>query len=440
MSNTATLRRTEPASVERTVARAATVIASALFTVAIISFRPFQPAGSVAEPGATGGGDVVNQLGFGALGAVAVAAMICLANPRVVKALFSPWWLLLLAFLVFSVLNAADPSAASRAAAFSVIAITTICAALVLPRDADSFSTVIATTSITALGLSYAGLILLPGVAIHSAASMEPQHAGLWRGLFSHKNVAGPVMACISFGGFYLYRRGWKWLGAGIFFAALIFVSNTGSKTTAGLVPLAILVVALPSLVGMRRLTILMFFTAIAGTALGTLGIVYLSPMKALAAEYFPGLTYSGRTALWEFAGEMLAKQPWTGYGFDSFWGTRLLSDTIQPFDREWDIRTIVHGHDGYVDIALTMGIPALCVAIFTFIVEPARDYMRIPHRRENIFLGDFFMMALLFTLLNAFLESFFFRRADPVWLFVVFAVFGLRLAARFPVKSNAGT
>ena len=61
---------------------------------------------------------------------------------------------------------------------------------------------------------------------------------------------------------------------------------------------------------------------------------------------------------LWEFAGEMLAKQPWFGYGYDSFWGSKMLLNTDQPFDRPWDIRTIVHGHDGYLDIALVMGIP----------------------------------------------------------------------------------
>ena len=42
-------------------------------------------------------------------------------------------------------------------------------------------------------------------------------------------------------------------------------------------------------------------------------------------------------------------------------------------------------------------------------------------------------MMVVLFTSLNAFLESFFFRRADPVWLFFLFGLLGLRLAARFP-------
>ena len=440
MSNTAILRRTEPVATDRAVAKAATVVAALLLTIAIVSFRPFQPAGGgVAEPGAAAeaGGDILNQLGFGGLGVVAIVAILCLADPRRISVLFSPWLLLMLACLTLSVLNAGDPSSAMRAAAFTVIGMITMWAVLVLPRDAEAFSTVLATMSLSVLGLSYAGLVVFPDIAIHSAASQEPQHAGLWRGLFPHKNMAGPIMACISFAGFYLYRRGWKWVGTGIFITAMIFVTNTGSKTTAGLVPLAILIVALPSLIGMRRVTIILFWAAIVGTALGTVGIVYLDFMKALAAEYFPGLTFSGRTALWQFAGEMLVKQPWTGYGFDSFWGTRLLSDTVQPFDREWDIRTIVHGHNGYVDIALTMGIPALCIAVMTFIIEPARDYMRVPHKRENIFLADFFMMALLFTTLNAFLESFFFRRADPVWLFVVLSITGLRLVARFPIKTS---
>ena len=86
-----------------------------------------------------------------------------------------------------------------------------------------------------------------------------------------------------------------------------------------------------------------------------------------------------------------------------------------------------MHGHDGYLDIAVLMGIPALCVAVYTFLIAPLRDYMRIPLRKENIYLGDFFMMVVLFTALNAFLESFFFHRADPVWLFFVLGVLGLQ-------------
>ena len=85
MSNTAILRRTEPVAADRAVARAATAVAALLLTIAIVSFRPFQPAGGgVAEPGAAAeaGGDVLNQLGFGGLGAISIIAMLCLADPR----------------------------------------------------------------------------------------------------------------------------------------------------------------------------------------------------------------------------------------------------------------------------------------------------------------------------------------------------------------------
>ena len=80
---------------------------------------------------------------------------------------------------------------------------------LALPRDADAFSAVLAFAGITVVVASYIGLVLLPDVAIHTANSAEPEHAGLWRGVFAHKNIAGPVMACFSFAGLYLLRRGW---------------------------------------------------------------------------------------------------------------------------------------------------------------------------------------------------------------------------------------
>jgi O-antigen ligase len=98
-----------------------------------------------------------------------------------------------------------------------------------------------------------------------------------------------------------------------------------------------------------------------------------------------------------------------------------------------------VHGHNGYIDIAVTMGLPALAAAVYVFLIAPLRDYMRIPLYKENVFLGDFFMMVVLFTALNAFLESFFFRRIDPVWMFFVFGVLGLRMVSRMVIHKNTG-
>lgn len=433
MSNTASLKRTERAPLAAAFTRQgiATAVAAVLFTVILISFRPFQPGGAETLGD---GGDIVNQLGFGSLGAISIFSLVALADPKVVRSLLSPSWLLMLGFFMLSVFLATDPPSAMRAASFTLIGILAMATVLALPRDAEAFSKVIIFTAIVVMGLSYVGLVVFPHEALHTADSQEPEHAGLWRGVFTHKNIAGPIMACFSFAGLYLYRRGQRAYGAIIFCAAMIFMFHTGSKTTAGLVPFSILIVVLPSLIGMRLGTPILFALAIGATALGTLGIVFLPPMKHLADIYFPDMTYTGRTTLWQFSGEMLAKRPWTGYGYESFWGTPLLLNQDQPFDRAWDIRTIVHGHDGYLDIAVLMGIPALCVAVYTFLIAPLRDYMRIPLRKENIYLGDFFMMVVLFTALNAFLESFFFHRADPVWMFFVLGVLGLRQVSLRPM------
>ncbi|MBE7183462.1 MAG: O-antigen ligase family protein [Methylobacterium mesophilicum] len=413
----------------------ATGIAALILSLLIVSFRPFQPAGAVLE---NGGGDTVNQLGFGTVGLLALGGLACFVRPRLVLALWGPWFLLLLGFFLLSVLNATDPAQAARAASFTMIGVIAIGAVLVLPPDAERFSRVLAIAGFTVIGLSYAGVLLLPDIAKHTADSMEPQHAGLWRGVFSHKNIAGPVMACFAFAGLYLFRRGWRWTGGILFALAIVFVAQTGSKTTAGLVPLAALIVAVPGLMGVRGLTPWLVGLALAGTALGTLGIVFIGPLSDFMAARFPDMTYTGRTAIWRFGGEMIAQRPWFGYGYESFWGTPRVTEMDRPFDMDWDISGIVHGHNGYLDIAVTMGLPALVAAVFAFILVPLRDYARTPRAVENVRLADFFLMVLLFTTLNAFLESFFFRRADPVWLFTLMGILGLRLVARYPVSSGA--
>ena len=436
VSSIASPRRTEAASRADGLAagRTGSVLAALTLTVLLCSFRPFQPDIGM---GLTGG-DAVNQIGFSLLGAVSLGCFATLIRPRLAVALWGPWMLLLFGFFCLSIAHALDPAGAMRGASITVIGVLALGAVLALPRDADDFCAVVGFAAATVLLVSYAGVLALPDLAKHTAASAEPEHAGLWRGVYSHKNIAGPVMACLSFAGVFLFRQGRRWLGAAIFLAALLFVANTGSKTTAGLVPLAIGIVMLPGLMGLRGVTVLLVVAALLGTALGTLGTVFLPPLKQLAAQHFPDLTYTGRTTLWEYAGEMIGRHPWIGYGFDSFWGTPWLEQEEQPFDRAWDIRGIVHGHNGYVDIAVTMGLPALCVAAVAFLVEPLRDYLRTPPLPANIRMADFFLMIVLFTTLNAFLESFFFRRADPVWLCFMFGVMGLRLCARFPFRPRA--
>ncbi|MGL4488838.1 MAG: O-antigen ligase family protein, partial [Rhizobiaceae bacterium] len=145
-----------------------------------------------------------------------------------------------------------------------------------------------------------------------------------------------------------------------------------------------------------------------------------------------------GRTEIWKFGLQSLWDRPLLGYGFESFWLSPFVKAQEVGFEATWDVRGIIHGHNGYLDIAINMGIPAFCVAVVAFIIEPMRNYARCINLRENVLMADMFMMIYTFTALNACLESFFFRRADPVWLMFALAVFGLRLTSRFVVPSKA--
>ena len=55
--------------------RIAIILSSVMLAVLIVSFRPFQPAGA---PGESTGGDIVNQLGYGSLGGLALFSLLTL--------------------------------------------------------------------------------------------------------------------------------------------------------------------------------------------------------------------------------------------------------------------------------------------------------------------------------------------------------------------------
>jgi O-antigen ligase len=435
MSSTETQRKTEPFSrifIQHGPALR-TFAAAAILTILLVSFRPFQPGGAL-NPGE--GGDVLNQLGFGGVGAVSIVLLISFVDRRALASMLSPVWLVMLAFVFMSVQHALNPAAAFRAVMFMMMGVFGVLAALSLNSGADGFSRTLLVAGSVVLALSFAGIVLLPDVAKHTVFSEEPEHAGLWRGIYSHKNVAGPIMAGILFSGLFLFRRGMRWQGAGIAGAALIFLSNTGSKTSALLAPMVFLLVAGPGFLGMRRLAPFAVFLTICAFALATVGSVLFKPLEEMRQWISPGATFTGRTELWKFAFENIAQRPWTGFGFESFWFTPQIYYGELNRELDWDVRGAVHGHNGYVDIALTMGIPALIAAVLAMILTPLFDYARVQKTRENVLMADLFLMIFTFSALNAFLESFFFRRADPVWLLFLLAVFGLRMVSRFKVTS----
>jgi len=98
-----------------------------------------------------------------------------------------------------------------------------------------------------------------------------------------------------------------------------------------------------------------------------------------------------------------------------------------------WDPRGIVNAHSGYLDLAIALGWPGLAIAMVSLALLPLRDFLRAGGDTERERLADLLLMILTFALLNAFLESFFLARANPIWVVMWLSIVGLRLLAFRP-------
>ncbi|MCR9138973.1 MAG: O-antigen ligase family protein [Alphaproteobacteria bacterium] len=416
---------------QKSVHLTASVLAYLSFCLLMLSLRPFGAVSLfIEEEGVEG--DRLNQIGFLIAGTIALLGLATLVNRRLLSAFLAPTWLAVGGVLLISVIVAPEPGDAARSVALTLIGMLIAAGIVLLPPDEKAFQRIAAAAILTVLAVSYAGITFLPELAIHGSSKYEPQHAGLWHGHFSHKNVAGPVMSVFVMFGIYLWRSKLHLAGAIITVLALLFVIQTGSKTTIGLLPIAIAVVLAGRIVGLPQLTVGLYVTVAAIMTGLTLGTIYSDNWASYAELFIGDPTFTGRVTLWQYGLENVSKNLWFGTGYDSFWGTPTVRDIEFPFDHAWDFRGIVHGHSNFVDMAVTTGLVGFVILLWALYIVPVFNYLKACRIRANGNLADLFMMILVFMTLLSFLESFFLRRIDPIWLMMFMAVAGLQLTARF--------
>ena len=412
-------------------------ISAMILTIVFVSFRPFTST-EVNEIGQqSASGNVVNQIGFGLLGIICAYIMAKKAPAEVIRALIHPLWLLLIPVLALSVWNADVPESATRAMLFSVIVVLAAATALGLLRNLSDMVSTLAATSAVAIVLCYIAVFAFPAHGVHDGTGFEAFHGGLWRGIYDHKNVAAYVLGCFALFGWFVSRNGRPVTGLLIAAAAMAFVVQAGSKTVLGILPAAIFFAMLAQWVSWRPVKVFVLILPVAALATVTLGAVIYPPILEELRHYIPGLTYTGRTDIWIFGLNSLAESPMWGYGFESFWDTPRVSNMVQPIDLGWDVRGIVHGHNAWLDAMLAFGVPGAAILGLVLVVLPLIDYCRIPNSGNSGKLAGLFITIWVFTAMGASLESFFFRRADPVWFCMLISIIGLRLTAELSNQHN---
>ncbi len=272
--------------------------------------------------------------------------------------------LALMAYFALSTTWALDPSSSVRRLLFMLVQFLVLTAALTGIRRSPSVHVVIAAVCTIAATADLAWWIAAPGAAVAEDG---------FTGLQTQKNQTGLLMMygclascpCV----FLLRRRLWQAaLAAGTMVTAALLVATRSttsqSVVIAGAVvmPLLLVVARLPRrfILAIAAVAVLLPAAALLGD-LAWCGVTGQDPLLPLR-----GVTVSERTPIWQLVISEIAKRPWLGAGYSSFWA---IDPAVQPSLKSGPalgvFSMINEGHEGYLDLLATGGIVGLTGGLF---------------------------------------------------------------------------
>lgn len=240
--------------------------------------------------------------------------------------------------------------------------------------------------------VNFAAAILVPEIGVHQyEPGGDPLLVGDWRGIFPDKNLTGSVCA-VTLLIYALDPAPWpRRIRMVLTSAALLFLALTGSKTSIG-----IGVVALVCGLSYRRYSIWMWpavFSILALLVIGAGMLVYAN-WTWIDALLDRQDAFTGRTQIWSILFAFLGDNWLTGAGYGSFWNIGPDSPVYRYVQNDSWLTTVASSHNGYLDVAIQIGVPGLLIAIFALNVHPLVRLLIEPTRRRH---GALLCALLLF-------------------------------------------
>ncbi|MBH5400514.1 O-antigen ligase family protein [Bradyrhizobium sp. CNPSo 4010] len=405
------------------------LVAVGALLLVMVTLDPFPDLRNPDVTVIVGGRMALSYIAWGLLAAV---AMLCVAvtDAPALKSLVTPLHLCLLGWLAINIVFSESRGVSMQRFVLAV-SVTSLAIVLpLLPPTQPSFNSCLGAAALVLLALCYLGVLLAPQYAIHTALDVtEPQLAGDWRGSFGHKNIASAVMTILVYVGIYLSAVGSFVMGPAIAVLAGTFLIFTGGKTSS---VLCLAIYALASLVyvtpGLWLKRIICFVPLVAMNLL-TVGSV-VSPALAAMTRLLPlDPTFTGRSAIWDFALAAVAEKPIIGHGYAAFWDDVSARATAQG--AEW-ATSAAHSHNSYLDLAVTIGLPGLLLVVLVFVLAPLGNFQTAQAHSRSGALAKLFLTVWLFGLYYGATETFLLERQNPIWFMFALAVAGLHFLARF--------
>jgi O-antigen ligase len=260
-----------------------------------------------------------------------------------------------------------------------------------------------------------------------------------YAGYFADKNSMGQA-AAIAFllalhEMFYPGRR--RAFGIIVVVIATLLAILSNSKTSLGLAFCAPFLAGLALIIGRRMrissatvlLSILIFYALLSSVS----GF----NMSRVSYMLYSNPDFSGRIYIWDFVQYEIARRPFLGWGYQSFW--LVGPDGPSIVDASGWISFMPHAHNGYLDVRLETGLIGFALFV-SFIITTLYAIGRVADRDPA---RAWIMLSLaLFVILDNFLETVWMRGFSTLWVgFVIVAAEAGRYSRPFlPTRAAYGS
>lgn len=338
----------------------------------------------------TGEGNALRQVSYLLVFAALLAATFRLDGvDRALRTSLPVNFLLLYCWI--SLVWAINPGVGMRRAVLTTIIVYSVFVA-VGALGAEKTLGIVKAVLVAVLVLNFATVLLTPHVGIHQfEAGGDPGLIGDWRGFFPEKNLTGAVTAVTFLILWFDPRSKANLAHLGLILGSLVFLVQTGSKTSLG-IGLVSLVLGLAYRrydwrfwpVAMVALALLALAAAWAVVASWDLIGVYLDRQDA----------FTGRTQIWSTILAYLRDHWLAGAGYGSFWNVGPDSPVFAYARSGAWVTKITSSHNGYLEVAAQIGVPGLLVAVFCLFLHPLGRLLTDPGHKAR---GALLLALLVF-------------------------------------------
>ncbi|WP_339748321.1 O-antigen ligase [uncultured Maricaulis sp.] len=222
-------------------------------------------------------------------------------------------------------------------------------------------------------------------------------HPGAWKGVFWEKNTLGGVMAWGVVSGLAAIRvdpKHWLfWAGCTAMCVALVLLSTSKTALLSCLLGTGLAIGIALCRRGFGFASLMIFLGLTGGITIAT--IMLVAPVEALEA-LGRDATLTGRTDIWGVLIEEIRTVPWTGYGYMAFWSAENGPVFWVRQATHWDVPT---AHNGWIEIALAIGIPGVVMTALVYFQALLRAVGRIFNGPETYWALGFISMILLVSI-----------------------------------------